>query len=172
MKRNYIKNIIVSLVFILVMGMATFAMPSTPSNLDFPNQILNDADKTIDKETYELASTMVRANINIVNSQIKEYTDYQESVREKTNKLNSNENIENISEEDLIKAKELIKQLPRQTKKNKVVAADDSVGILEKNEEYYKALEKLNMTLVNKQTQLLDIEKNINIWQQIDALID
>ena len=147
-------------------------MESAAPSLDLPNQLLQDTDKVIDKASYEEASKIVRGNINIVANQIKNYTEYKETVNEKIARFTQNEDNINISDENKVKVRELIKKIPQEVKKEKAVAAEDSIGTLINNEEYYKALEKLSNTLKSKQDQLADIEKTISIWQQIDALID
>lgn len=141
-------------------------------DLDLPEQVLNSPDKSIDKTTYDEASKVIRRNINVVNNQIKNYTDYKESVNEKIAKFSQGDDLDALSDEDRAKVKDLIKQLPQKTTKEKVVAADGSISTLTKNEEYYKALDKLNNTLKSKQSQLAEIESTIGLWQQIDALID
>ncbi len=141
-------------------------------DLDLPEQVLNSPDKSIDKTTYDEASKVIRCNINVVNNQIKNYTDYKDSVNEKIAKFSQGDDLDALSDEDRAKVKDLIKQLPQKTTKEKVVAADGSISTLTKNEEYYKALDKLNNTLKSKQSQLAEIESTIGLWQQIDALID
>lgn len=141
-------------------------------DLDLPEQVLNSPDKSIDKTTYDEASKVIRRNINVVNNQIKNYTDYKDSVNEKIAKFSQGDDLDALSDEDRAKVKDLIKQLPQKTTKEKVVAADGSISTLTKNEEYYKALDKLNNTLKSKQSQLAEIESTIGLWQQIDALID
>ncbi len=141
-------------------------------DLDLPEQVLNSPDKSIDKTTYDEASKVIRRNINVVNNQIKNYTDYKDSVNEKIAKFSQGGDLDTLSDEDRAKVKDLIKQLPQKTTKEKVVAADGSISTLTKNEEYYKALDKLNSTLKSKQSQLAEIESTIGLWQQIDALID
>lgn len=141
-------------------------------DLDLPEQVLNSPDKSIDKTTYDEASKVIRRNINVVNNQIKNYTDYKDSVNEKIAKFSQGGDLDTLSDEDKAKVKDLIKQLPQKTTKEKVVAADGSISTLTKNEEYYKALDKLNNTLKSKQSQLAEIESTIGLWQQIDALID
>ena len=141
-------------------------------DLDLPEQVLNSPDKSIDKTTYDEASKVIRRNINVVNNQIKNYTDYKDSVNEKIAKFSQGGDLDTLSDEDRAKVKDLIKQLPQKTTKEKVVAADGSISTLTKNEEYYKALDKLNNTLKSKQSQLAEIESTIGLWQQIDALID
>lgn len=153
-------------------GVGGYIMESAAPSLDLPNQLLQDTDKVIDKASYEEASKIVRGNINIVANQIKNYTEYKETVNEKIARFTQNEDNINISDENKVKVKELIKKIPQEVKKEKAVAAEDSIGTLINNEEYYKALEKLSNTLKSKQDQLADIEKTISIWQQIDALID
>ena len=141
-------------------------------DLDLPEQVLNSPDKSIDKTTYDEASKVIRRNINVVNNQIKNYTDYKDSVNEKIAKFSQGDDLDALSDEDRAKVKDLIKQLPQKTTKEKVVAADGSISTLTKNEEYYKALDKLNNTFKSKQSQLAEIESTIGLWQQIDALID
>lgn len=153
-------------------GVGGYIMESAAPSLDLPNQLLQDTDKVIDKASYEEASKIVRGNINIVANQIKNYTEYKEMVNEKIARFTQNEDNINISDENKVKVRELIKKIPQEVKKEKAVAAEDSIGTLINNEEYYKALEKLSNTLKSKQDQLADIEKTISIWQQIDALID
>ena len=200
MKKNNIKSFITIAIFIMLISMVSYAAaPSAESgslsggsrlsggndgdlysnideskelpSLDLLNQILKDENIIIDKEKYQEASSLIRANIDIINNKIKFYTDYKDIVSEKIKKIKKNEGLDGMEEENKVKAKELIKSLPQEAKKEKTVMANESVDTLTKNEEYYKALEKLNNTLQDKQRQLYEIEKTIHIWQQIDALI-
>lgn len=187
MTMHRIKNIVLASFFVLLYGTAVIAAPNESEvddnageytivtaapSLDLPQQILKDSNKVIDKSLYDEASAIIRANINVVSSQIKNYTDYKDSVNDKIGRFTAQEDSINISEENKIKVRQLIKSIPQEVKKEKVLAADESVSTLVKNEEYFKALEKLNSTLISKQSQLADIEKTISIWQQIDVLID
>ena len=181
MAKIRIKNIIVIAVAILMFSSVAFAAPGEtetesvgPGMVATPSSYtsVRNIDAEIDKASYEEMAKALRLNINLVNGQIKNYTDYKEMVNEKIVRVQKNVNLDDVPEENILKAKELIKLIPQKTKKEKVVAADESIGNLVKNEEYSKALEKLNSTFLKKQAQLAEIEKTIYIWQQIDLLIE
>lgn len=143
----------------------------THPDLELPSKLLKDPDKNIDKKDFDTASKAIRSSINLINAQIKNYTDYKDLVNKKIARFTKDESSANISDENKTIVKALIKTIPQEAKKEKSVTAEDSIGTLVKNEEYYKALDKLNSTLLDKQNQLADIESTITIWQQIDTLL-
>ena len=147
-----------------------YVIENAAPSLEIPRQILSDPIKEIDKTTYQEASSIVRSNINVLNNQIKFYSDYKDVVNEKMNK--ALQGAGSIQDDKINRVRELAKLIPQETKKEKNLVADDSVSTLAKNGDYYKALEKLYATYESKESQLVEIEKNINIWQQIDSLIE
>ena len=149
-----------------------YIIENAAPSLELPRQLLNDQSKVIDKNTYQEASSIVRSNINVLNNQIKYYSDYKDVVNDKMNKALQNSNTGNISEANIVRIRELARLIPQEVKKEKNIAADDSVSNLVKNGEYYKALEKLYATYESKESALAEVEKNITIWQQIDSLIE
>ena len=144
------------------------------SNGDIVNgeqDFLSNGGKIISsKEEYEEKAYVIKNNINEVTEQIKVYNDYKDSVNDKINVfLNNTQDVNDAKANEI---KRLIRLLPQGQQKEKVLSANTSIGNYVKNEEFDKALEKLNATYEEKQNQLNAIKEEIVMWQEIDELIN
>lgn len=126
--------------------------------------------KVLDKSSYDVAATNIRNEINQINDKIKNYTKYKDEVLAKAN-LSINGTTE-VTPENQNKIKELIKNIPKDSRKEKTLTADSSISTLVKNEAYDKALEKLQDILTDRKKELNEIEKSIEIFKQIDKLLE
>lgn len=159
MKKIVYKNIIFIALFVLMSFTTAYATNVTGGSY-----------KVLDKSSYDVASTNIRNEINQINDKIKNYTKYKDEVLAKAN-LSINGTTE-VTPENQNKIKELIKNIPKDLRKEKTLTADSSISTLVKNEAYDKALEKLQDILTDRKKELNEIEKSIEIFKQIDKLLE
>lgn len=136
----------------------------------YATNVVGGSYKVLDKSSYDVAAANIRNEINQINDKIKNYTKYKDEVLAKAN-LSINGTTE-VTPENQNKIKELIKNIPKDSRKEKTLTADSSISTLVKNEAYDKALEKLQDILTDRKKELNEIEKSIEIFKQIDKLLE
>ena len=154
MKKLVLKNFIFVIAFAFMTIIPTFADPHT----------------SMDKQSYDFASANIRNEINLTNDKIKNYTKYKDEVIDKVEMALTGRLI--VSDEKLQKIKELMKTIKKESRKEKTLTEGQSISSLVKNEDYDKALEKLEYILSERKLELNDIEKNIETFRQIDKLLE
>ena len=168
--KNFLKILTVMAVTFTVGGMQVFALGvNTPNPATFATSTNSNALN----HAYLEKANAIRAEIDIYTGQIKEMNEYNKAVNQKLKTLNEKYKADknSFSSDKMKQINELRKSIEKREKKEKSVTEDNSIKSLVQNQEYDKALERLNEILEAKKEQLKVVQERNAIWRQIDALI-
>ncbi len=169
--KKIFKTLLIVTAFLTIGTVQAFA--TNISGVNPVSQYIAGSNENAKDHAYIEKSKAIRAEIDILNTQIKGLREYNESVSNKLKTLNEKYKTDKsiISNDTMRKIKELRKSIKTVDRPEKTITEDDSIKSLVQNKEYDKALAKLNETLENKKSELKTLQERNAIWRQIDALI-
>ena len=170
MRANYLKKILLALLVIFINATMVLAAPSADASA---KSKLTGGLAIVDKDTYLERSKSIKTDIDDINTKIKNLNQYNLEVSNKLDELNELYKFDKnaIASDTMRQIREIRKNIKVSEKKEKTITESDSIKNLVDNQEYDKALEKLNGILEEKKVQYKDAEEKNAIWKQIDSLI-
>lgn len=163
--KNLFKAVITLTIILSIGSMTAFAANQNKSALT--------AEQKAARQEYKQKADVIRSEINVYTTQIKELKEYNAKVNSKVKELNQMYKADknSVDSDKMKQIKELRKSIQNIEKQEKIVNEDDSVKSLANSGQYDKALERLNQILEAKKAQLKVVQERNAIWHQIDALI-